>query len=242
MAGVEHDEHSEHAAILKPAEQEVLAVFPELPEEGVTVTMDRDRALEREDFVFLGWEHPWLEGAMESVLESSLGQASVASLSLRGVPTGSRLYEFIFTAQLSAPRALGLNRYLSMHPLRLLVDARGKDLTELLRHGVLNDRIESMPRGTAGKVVRQLREEIDARTDAAEAQARTHLQSLQESAQDDYSQHIESEIQRLEALRQHNPAIRGEEIERLRERLEEGRQALAGAQIKLQALRLVLIR
>ncbi|MEO1078019.1 MAG: RNA polymerase-associated protein RapA [Pseudomonadota bacterium] len=242
VAGVEHDEHSEHAAVLRPAEQEVLAVFPELPEEGVTVTVDRSRALEREDFVFLGWEHPWLEGAMESVLESSLGQASVASLSLRGVPTGSRLYEFVFTAQVSAPRSLGLNRYLSLHPLRLLVDARGKDLTELLRHGALNERIESMPRATASKVVRQLREEIDARTDAAEAQALTHLDTLRNTAQEEYSRHIEGEIQRLEALREHNPAIRGEEIERLRERLEEGRQGLAGAQIKLQTLRLVLIR
>ena len=137
---------------------------------------------------------------------------------------------------------MGLNRYLSMHPLRLLVDARGKDLTELLRHGVLNERIESIPRGTAGKVVRQLREEIDARTDAVEAQAWTHLESLRETAQEDYSQHIDAEIQRLEALRQHNPTIRVEEIERLRERLEAGIQALAGAQIKLQALRLVLIR
>ncbi|MEM6774652.1 MAG: RNA polymerase-associated protein RapA, partial [Pseudomonadota bacterium] len=111
-----------------------------------------------------------------------------------------------------------------------------------LRHGALNERIESMPRATASKVVRQLREEIDIRTDAVEARAQQHLEALRSAALEDYSGHIEGEIRRLEALRQHNPAIRSEEIERLSDRLEEGRQGLAGAQIKLQALRLVLIR
>ncbi|MEE4277357.1 MAG: RNA polymerase-associated protein RapA [Halieaceae bacterium] len=242
VAGVEHDDHSEYAAILRHGEQEVLSVFPELPEDGCTVTVDRDRALKREDFVFLGWEHPWMEGAMESVLGSALGQASVASLSLRGVPTGSRLYEFLFVVRVSAPRELGVNRYLSLHPLRLLVDARGKQLGEVLSHAALNDRVESLPRSTASKVVKQLREEIEQRCDDAEALAQRHLEDRRLDAIAAYRSHLEGELERLEALRRYNPLIREDEIEMLRLRLAQGQEALAAAQISLQGLRLVLIR
>jgi len=240
--GVEHEEHSPHAAILRPGEQEILAVFPELPEEGCTVTVSRERALEREDLVFLGWEHPWLEGAMETLLESSQGQASVASLTLRGVPTGSRLYEFVFTIRVSAPRVLGVSDYLSLNPLRLLVDARGKDLSALLSHDALNQRIEGLPRAMASKVVKQLREEIDQRCDDAEARAQRHLEAHQRAALDRYRAREAGEIDRLRALQVHNPAIRDDEIKRHEERLEAGLEALGQAQISLQGLRLVLIR
>ena len=242
VAGVEHDEHSAHAAILRPGEQEVLAVFPELPEDGCTVTVDRQKALEREDLVFLGWEHPWLEGAMESVLGSTLGQASVGAITLRGVPTGSRLYEFLFVVRLRAPRSLGVHPYLPLSPLRLLIDACGKDLSELLSHSALNARAESLPRAMAGKVVRQLREEIDVRADDAEATATQHLSVRREAADQAFTHAVAGEIERLETLREKNPTIRADEIDTLRERLEAGREAIAGAQLSLQGLRLILTR
>ena len=124
VTGVDWDEHSRNTLVLRPGEQE-MAVFPELPEEGCTVTLSRDLALQREDWIFLGWEHPWLEGAMESLMASALGQACVGAMTLRGVPAGSRLYELIFSVSLSAPAHLGVHRYLSLAPERLLVDARG---------------------------------------------------------------------------------------------------------------------
>ena len=242
VAGVEHDEHSPHTFILRPGEQEALAVFPELPEEGITVTVDRQRALTREDFLFLAWEHPWLEGAMETVLGDTLGQANVASLALKGVPTGSRLYEFLFIVRVSAPRELGVTRYLPLSPTRLLVDASGRDLSSLLSHDALNARVESLPRGTAGKVVRQLRAEIDTRSDAAEQHAARLLEEKKQAAIQRYTEHQQTEIDRLRALRECNPAIRADEIESLEDRLSAGREALDAAQISLQALRLVVTR
>lgn len=242
VAGVEHDEHGPTSAVLRPGEQEVLQIFPELPEDGCTVTFSRDEALQREDWIFLGWEHPWLESAMETLLGSPLGQASVGVMSLKGVPGGSRLYEVLFTVTLSAPRALGLQRFLPVSPRRLLLDARGRDLAELLTHERLNARVEKLPRGAASKVVRQLREEIEARIDDAEKAFAQHLDTQKRSAEDAYRIEMDAEITRMESLAKVNPAIRNEEIEAVKTRKEAGLMALATATPSLQALRLVLTR
>ncbi len=242
VTGVEHDEHGAHNAVLRPGEQEVLAIFPELPEDGCTVTVSRDLALQREDWIFLGWEHPWMENAMNTVLGSALGQASVGVLALKGVPAGSRLYEMLFTVSLSAPRALGLQRYLPLAPKRLLLDANGRDLSELLPHERLNERVEKIPRGAASKIVKQLRDEIEARIDDAERAFSEELSTRRSAAEKGYAAQIDSEIDRLSALQQVNPAIRSEELDYLRELRERGLGALSTARATLQGVRLVLTR
>ncbi|WOJ93875.1 RNA polymerase-associated protein RapA [Congregibacter variabilis] len=242
VTGIEHEEHGEHSSILRRGEQELLEVFPEVPEDGCTVTVSRDLALQREDWIFLGWEHPWMENAMTTVLGSSLGQASVGAMTLKGVPGGSRLYELLFTVSLSAPRALGLQRYLPLAPRRLLLDANGRDLSKLLSHERLNERVEKLPRGTVSKIVRQLREEIEARIDDAEKSFASELEARQAEAAAQYGKKLDEEIARLSSLREVNPAIRREEIDDLRDRRAAGLAALGTARATLQGVRLVLSR
>ncbi|MDP5053417.1 MAG: RNA polymerase-associated protein RapA, partial [Congregibacter sp.] len=190
VTGVEHEEYGEHSSILRRGEQELLEIFPDVPEDGCTVTVSREQALQREDWLFLGWEHPWMENAMSTLIGSSLGQASVGAMTLKGVPAGSRLYEMLFTVSLSAPRALGLQRYLPLAPKRLLLDANGRDLSKLLTHARLNERVEKLPRGTVSKIVRELREEIEARIDDAEQSFATELASRQSEASQHYAQQL----------------------------------------------------
>lgn len=240
--GVEHEENGDHGAILRPGEQELLAVFPEMPEEGCTVTVSRQDALEREDWIFLGWEHPWLEGAMETVIQSALGQACVGAISLKGVPAGSRLYELVFSVTLNAPKSLGIQRYLPLAPRRLLLDAKGRDLAELFAHDRLSQRIEKLPRGAASKIVKQLRDEIDTRLEEAENNFAETLAEQISAAQLQFGSFMEAEIMRLKALAATNDAVRDSEIEALELRHAKGMAALAEARPKLQAIRLVLIR
>ena len=219
-----------------------MAVFPELPEEGCTVTVSRELALQREDWIFLGWEHPWLEGAMESLLASPSGQACVGAMTLRGVPAGSRLYELIFSVSLSAPAQLGVHRYLPLSPERLLLDARGRDLSKLLSHEGLNERFEKLPRAAAVQIVRRLRDEIETRLDEAQARADTLIAAQRDTATANYRAYLGAEIERLVALKALNPALREEEITGLKTRLDRGVAALAQARATLQGVRLVLTR
>ncbi|MEO0435681.1 MAG: RNA polymerase-associated protein RapA [Pseudomonadota bacterium] len=241
-AGVHHEEHSEHTAIIRRGEEEVLTVFSDLPEEGATVTLSRARGLEREDFTFLGWEHPWFDEAMDTVLDSTLGQACVGAMSLKGVPPGSRLYEVVFTVAISAPRALGVHRFLPLSPRRVLLDAKGRDLSELLSHERLNERIEKVPKAAGTKIVAQLRQEIEDRLDDAQELADRATESMRHSAAASYENAVKSELDRLRALRGVNPSIRLVEISSLEQRLDAGIEAVQSASAKLQGVRVVLTR
>ncbi|MFK7828421.1 MAG: RNA polymerase-associated protein RapA [Congregibacter sp.] len=242
VTGVEHEDHGEHSAVLRPGEQELLAVFPQLPEDGCTVTVSRELALQREDWVFMGWEHPWMEGAMETLMESTLGQTAVGALTLKGVPTGSRLYELVFTVSLRAPRHLGVHRYLPLAPRRMLLDATGRDLSKLFPHTRLNERIEKLPRGASSKIVGQLRTEIEERIDTAERAFEVQLEQLKSSAMQEYAAELDAETGRLQALMHVNPAVRPAELEMLQERKKAGIVALDAARSTLQCVRLVLTR
>lgn len=240
VIGVEQEHHSEHCSILRPGEQERLPLFPDIGEDGCTVTVCRDTALAREDMQFLSWEHPWLDDAMEMLLESHVGQAAVGTLTLKGVPAGSRLYEFIFTLSLSAPRELQLYRYLPLSPLRLLVDAQGRDLDRLLSHERLNGLLKNLPRSSAGKIVKRLQDEIESRVRAAEEQARAHCDACCSQARALLEQHLGAEIERLKTLQRVNPAVRDDEITSLQQQRERAVLALGTATPVLQGLRLVV--
>lgn len=95
ILGVDIEDHSEHADVLKPGEQYQSGHVSELPEEGLTVTWEREQALQREDMAFISWEHPMVTGVMDSVTSSGLGKAALANLSVKALPPGTLLLEAV---------------------------------------------------------------------------------------------------------------------------------------------------
>lgn len=242
LAGIEHEEHSEHCTILRPGERERLQLFPELSEDGQTVTTSRETALAREDMLFMSWEHPWLDGAMEAVTGSALGQAAVGTITLRGVPAGSRLYECLFTVSLNAPSHLQLRRYLPLAPQRIIVDGDGRNLSALLPQEKLNSLVQKVPRATASKVVRRLQAEIETRLKTAQELAAARFIEEQAAARTRMEDTLAAEIERLKALQTVNASVRDDEIQALELQLEQASVALETAALSLQGLRLIVTR
>ena len=238
--GVEHEHHSDQALILRPTDHMLTGHFPWLSEEGTSLTFSRDKALAREDLLFLTWEHPMLLEAMDMVHSTELGNAAIGTLSLKGIPPGTLLLECLYTINCVAPRALQLERFLSFHPMRLLMDARGKDLATLVPSARLNPLVEKVNKQTALAIIRQVQTEVEARFNQAKREAESRLPPLLEAAEQQMRESLGAELDRLEALRRVNPSIRQAELDHLQWRIEESALHISHASLQLQALRLII--
>lgn len=238
--GVDHEKHSEHAVVVRPSEQMLVSHFPELSEEGFTATFDRVQALQRDDMEFLTWEHPMVRGAMEMILGAEYGNATIASISIKGLQPGTLLLEAVYDVQCVAPRQLQVQRFLPNTPLRFLVDRNGKNLGAVLPHDKLNALCSNIPRSSGPAIIAQVRNEIGPMQEHAARFAAAELPALVAAARAQMAANLTREIARLEALRAVNPTIRAEEIDFLRTQLASGQAAIEHATLQLQALRLVV--
>jgi len=238
--GVDQEFHSEQALILRPSEHMLTGHFPYLREDGTTVTFSRDKALAREDMEFLSWEHPMILEAMDMVQSTELGNAAIGTIKLRGVAPGTMLLEALYTVNCVAPRSLQVERFLPLSPMRLLVDARGKDLAELVPHTRLNNLVQSVKKSTALAIIKQVHPEAEAKMALATAQAEQQLSVILSRAEQLMREDLGQELERLEALRAVNPSIRQEELDHLRHRIDECAVHIQHANLQLQALRLVI--
>jgi ATP-dependent helicase HepA len=238
--GVDQEYHSEQTLILRPSEHLLIGHFPGLREDGTTVTFSRDRALAREDMEFLTWEHPMILEAMDMVCSTELGNAALGTLKLKGVAPGTLLLEVLYTINCVAPRALQVERFLPLSPMRLLVDARGKDLAELLPHERLNQLIEKVRKSTALAIIKQVGAEVEAKMALASSQAGIKLQSTLAEAERSMRATLGAEYERLSALREINPSIRQEELDHIRYLIDECAIHIQHASLQLQALRLII--
>ncbi len=238
--GVDSEFHSERSLVLRPSEHMLTGHFPGVTDEGTTITFSRDKALAREDIEFLTWEHPMIQEAMDMVHSTELGNAAIGTIKLRGVPAGTMLLEALYTVNCVAPRSLQVDRFMPVTPIRLLVDARGKQLADIVPHERLNKLIERVKKPTALAIIKQVHSEVDVKMALANAQAEKRLQEVLVAAEAQMREQLGAELDRLEALREVNPSIRQEELDHLRYRIEECALHIQHASLQMQALRLII--
>ncbi|WVM92790.1 RNA polymerase-associated protein RapA [Halopseudomonas pachastrellae] len=238
--GVDSEDHSDNALILRPGERMLDAGFPLGNDEGVTVTYDRDTALSREDMQFLTWEHPMLQGGMDLVLSGSMGNSAVGLLKNKALKPGTMLLECIYVCEAVAPRALQLQRVLPPTPIRCLLDINGNNLAAKVSFDTLDGQIESLPRQLAVKIAKTQREPVEGLLNKAEKAADADHRKLVDDARAQLRAELEEEIDRLKALQQVNPLVRDDEIKALQLRLADGDLALAQAKLRLDAIRVLV--
>ncbi|QJD57643.1 RNA polymerase-associated protein RapA [Pseudomonas sp. gcc21] len=238
--GVDSEDHSDNALVLRPGERMLDAGFPLGDDEGVTITYDRETALTREDMQFITWEHPMLEGGMDLVLSGSMGNSSVALLKNKALKPGTMLLECLFVSEAIAPRALQMQRYLPPTPIRCLLDINGTDLGAKVAFETLEAQVENLPKHLASKIAKSQRDVVERLLDRAEALADVQHAELVEQASQRFASDLDEEINRLKALQQVNPLVRDSEIETLEKHKVEGSVALQHAKVRLDALRMLV--
>jgi ATP-dependent helicase HepA len=238
--GIEQDYHSEQSLVLRPTEHMLTAQFPGIKDEGVTVTFNREKAQAREDIEFLSWEHPMVSDSMELVLGSELGNAAIGAIKIKALPAGTYLIECFFTVQCSGPKHYQLQRYLPATPIRVLLEASGKDLGDILKHVQLNKLRSHLKRSNRFAIIKQLKPQLEALIQQAQQFAEKKAQPLINEAQRNANTMLNGELQRLQELKKLNGSVREAEITFFEQQLAKVQEHIENTSVELQALRLII--
>ena len=239
--GVEQQMHSADSIILEPSNHMVEHQFPGLPEDGLTATYKRHRALVREDMAFLSWEHPMVLGSMDMIINSDFGNSAFCTLENDDLPAGTLLLEAIFTMKCPAPRSLQVGRYLNHSYLRIVADEHGRDFNSLLTETTFNDAAGRIPRVTAQELVRHARPKISELISQAQDLAVTKQQLIIDQAISTMHRSLQPEQDRLSALAAVNSTIRPEEIAYIEQSQQLLVEYLQSAQLSLDAVRVAIV-
>ncbi|MFN3843287.1 MAG: RNA polymerase-associated protein RapA [Rehaibacterium terrae] len=232
--GVHHEELGGGLWLLDP---EHIAVdgFDEFKNGPRPATFDRATALARDDALYLRDDHPLLLSVGELLLSGETGNAAFL---VDELPPRTVILEAVFVLECVARRALNAERFLPPTPLRVAIDTRLQPRSDFtpserarLRAGERQIDLSPMRKVLATLVppmLERARQEAESRAAARIADAVAAADSL-----------LGREIVRLEALARINPAVRQEEVARLREERERLVEVLPGARPRLDALRLV---
>ena len=237
--GVTVEEHSEDCYILMPGDHMRVSQFPELPEDGVTVTLSRAKALAREDMLFLTWEHPMVRSTMDLILNSEQGNAAFGIVRHDDLDPGQLLLEAIFLVECAAPKHLGVTRYLPQTLIRVLADNNLQDLSAIPMEQ-LSTLPQPIDREHVATLLRGQRKLIESMIRFAERTAKQRLPQLIAESSQHMLANATGELKRLSALRKVNPYVRQEELDRLKQNAMEMHGHLQATQLRLDALRVLL--
>jgi ATP-dependent helicase HepA len=209
--------------------------FLSLPADGMTVTLDRQRALEREQENFLTWDHPMVRGALDLMLGSEAGNASFGVWDSPGEKL--ILLEAWVVVECVAPARLHIERFFPQTPLRILVDHQGRDHTHdsafvwpRLRNGDAAGlmRNEKVKRVLLSTMLEQVRTLGIASSAAVVAEGMALMRA-----------EMAAEIARLRDLAEVNNHIKPEEIAALEAREAALATVIGNARVRLDAVRLI---
>ena len=249
--GLESDPLSPGVLLIKPTEGMVRHAsvsietldhyhYPELPESGVTCTYDRDIALAREDAHFFTWEHPIVQQALEVVSSDTLGNCCVVVIDHPRLPRGTLLVETLHLVDCAAPPKLDAGRFLPPTVLRSLMTPQFKDLAERTAYNSFIELEVEVVKDALERIVDSQRSGIEAMLSKAEEGARGRLDALVTAALGNMDAELEREESRLRYLASVNSLVRDEEIRHVADTRAALHEHIAGAEVRLDAIRIII--
>ena len=240
--GLEHEAGPGHSMVLRRGAHMLSDHYPGLTSAATTVTFERADALAHEDRQFLTWEHPMVRGSMELLSSGELGAAAVTVCSHPDYKTGTVFLEALFLVECLAPRGLEMQRFLPPTCLRFVLDAQGQDCAGALPHDQLQGLCLSQNRKLADTVITSQAERVKLLLRHATGLADVAGAGVAGQARAAVETELAAESDRLIGLAEVNANVRDDEIERLTARRQALLDHLASTRVRLDAMRLVVMR
>ena len=226
-------ERIEDGAYVLDAEGQETAALPGLSLEGASVTFRRPRALEREDWQFITWDHPAVREAMEHIVRGERGTISIGNT--KALNTGTKwVVECIYVLEPQAPPGLHADRFLPPTPIRVVIGEDGKNRTKEYPTDALAGDV--WPKKRRPQLPDGLPESLKNSSELADAHSQKLIEAALKRAEKLYS----AEINRLKQLIDRNPLVSKEELELVVSQARQVMEAIRVAQPRLDSVRVVM--
>jgi ATP-dependent helicase HepA len=223
-------ERLEDRAYVLEHDRETAAQLPQFKGDGTSATFNRARALEREDWQLLSWDHPAVREGMEWVARNETGSACFAEWDDLGVPW---VAECVYVIEPLAPPSLHADRFLPPTPVRVVVAHDGENETGTykisdLKHELVEARGHRGLPKRIGKVLSQ-----------GSKYAGSRGEVLIEAAIERLDEMFGRELDRMEELADRNRLVSEKESKALEAEREQLRHAIENAIPRLDSIRVI---
>lgn len=237
--GVDVEDLDDSSYYVRPGDNMFIPSFPNLPTEGITVTYQRSRALSREEFQFLTWDHPMVTGSIDLIRNSSYGNATLAMRTEK--KAGAKTYlECFFIYKVVAPLRLHCDRFFPPIQIRVLIDKEGVDLTEKFTNEFLNEKVVDADKDTIARIASLPKDSLKKMIDLAQKIAVPRSLALKDKIKSEVQKFYTEELDRYKDLQKINPNISEKDIIKIASEGEEILKHIEDASLEIDSIRLIV--
>lgn len=237
--GLHFEDLNEFSYFIKPSENMYLPSYPALPNDGYSFTLDRDKALIRDDLQYMSWEHPLVQGSLDLFTNSEIGNMTVATHSEK---LGQNIFfEFIFKLEIIHGLKSGAVQYLPITPVRVLLDASASDVTQKIPKSKLDPILTDIQSAGDREKVKQIPKDAFKQLLAkAQSLAKQRAPKYINKALEECNHNCDLEIFRLKELASVNPNVDQKEIQQWQEHKDKLIEQIKDADLSIDAIRVII--
>jgi ATP-dependent helicase HepA len=204
----------------------------------MTITYSRETALIHEDMQYLSWEHPLVSFAMDMVMSSELGNATVCTLKQEEINPGTLLMEALFVLEPIDKLDMQSSRFLTPTTIRIILDEQGNSLN--IESSTINENQDRVASEIIKEIINMKADVIRILLEKSRHLADEQVPKLKQLAAERTNDILQVEVDRLLHMRKVNSNIRLEEIEYCENQLNITSELITSASIRLDALRIII--
>lgn len=237
--GVNEEDLDDESSFVEPGDAMFIPSFPGLPDQGLRITFNRRKALERDDLTLLSWDHPMVRQVMELLTTQEFGNVSIARWREQGLRS-KPIVECNFVFQCAGEPEWYGDEFFPPLPIREVIDAQMGNLVtkdyppERVAREVSRLRVRPEDWQRSG-----LRDRVGALVERMSKQAEKQAKAYQEQAIERMRSAIDEEVLRLQSLAEKNRLVSTREIEWWAEREQVLERVFMQGDLRLDSIRVV---
>jgi ATP-dependent helicase HepA len=239
--GLDFEINSNRTWSVTPGDDMLVETFPQIPDDGLTFTLDRELALARDDLPFVTWLHPLVLQSLDLVLQDNPGKCSAGTLHDKRLARGTLVLESLYRVNVTAAPRLQAKRWFPTTTLRAVVDTQKRSIGKSLTAEQIDVNMNVFDKDALRALVRDRREELQMLGRLCQQVAERQLPELIAMHTATMQAQLDVELARLQALQAVNPQVQASELDYLRTQRAELSAVFANARVQQEALRLLLV-